>query len=195
MQYESILLELMSRIKTLEKEQIVLQEKVDALMNPSCKDFSFQESEVSENVHPGPKSYLKMTEEMMEMCYMAGKKLYSDEKLNIGILADEISTKTGMNRSSAVMYIYVVDCMLKGNVYKRAISTKATEKYFKEIYGLSIYAYLKEKRIQKAAELLRETNHEIGKIAGMVGYDNASKFSNSFKSIMGINPSEYKKSV
>ena len=40
MQYESILLELMSRIKTLEKEQIVLQEKVDALMNPSCKDFS-----------------------------------------------------------------------------------------------------------------------------------------------------------
>ena len=29
MQYESILLELMSRIKTLEKEQIVLQEKVD----------------------------------------------------------------------------------------------------------------------------------------------------------------------
>ena len=134
MQYESILLELMSRIKTLEKEQIVLQEKVDALMNPSCKDFSFQESEVSENVHPGPKSYLKMTEEMMEMCYMAGKKLYSDEKLNIGILADEITTKTGRNRSSAVMYIYVVDCMLKGNVYKRAISTKATEKYFKEIY-------------------------------------------------------------
>ena len=29
MQYESILLELMSRIKTLEKEQIVLQEKVE----------------------------------------------------------------------------------------------------------------------------------------------------------------------
>ena len=78
---------------------------------------------------------------------------------------------------------------------KHQISVTNLKKYFKEIYGLSIYAYLKEKRIQKAAELLRETNHEIGKIAGMVGYDNASKFSNSFKSIMGINPSEYKKSV
>ena len=78
---------------------------------------------------------------------------------------------------------------------KHQISATNLKKYFKEIYGLSIYAYLKEKRIQKAAELLRETNHEIGKIAGMVGYDNASKFSNSFKSIMGINPSEYKKSV
>lgn len=78
---------------------------------------------------------------------------------------------------------------------KHQISATNLKKYFKEIYGLSIYAYLKEKRIQKAAELLRETNHEIGKIAGMVGYDNASKFYNSFKSIMGINPSEYKKSV
>lgn len=78
---------------------------------------------------------------------------------------------------------------------KHQISATNLKKYFKEIYGLNIYAYLKEKRIQKAAELLRETNHEIGKIAGMVGYDNASKFSNSFKSIMGINPSEYKKSV
>ena len=100
--------------------------KVDALMNPSCKEFSFQESEVSENVHPGPKSYLKMTEEMMEMCYMAGKKLYSDEKLNIGILADEISTKTGMNRSSAVISrrfmksmenpAYAMHCRLHGNI-------------------------------------------------------------------------------
>lgn len=93
-------------------------------------------------------------------------KVHIDEKLTIACLAD-----------------------------KHQISATNLKKYFKEIYGLSIYAYLKEKRIQKAAELLRETNHEIGKIAGMVGYDNASKFSNSFKSIMGINPSEYKKSV
>ena len=71
-----------------------------------------------------------MTEEMMEMCYMAGKKLYSDEKLNIGILADEISTKTGMNRSSAVMYIYVVDCMLKGNVYRTGNQYKSDGKIF-----------------------------------------------------------------
>lgn len=78
---------------------------------------------------------------------------------------------------------------------KHQISATNLKKYFKEIYGQSIYAYLKEKRIQKAAELLRETNYEIGRVAGMVGYDSASKFSNSFKSIMGINPSEYKKSV
>ena len=56
-----------------------------------------------------------------------------------------------------------------------------------------IYAYLKEYRINKATELLRNSGLEIGKIAGMVGYDNASKFASSFKSIMGINPNEYRK--
>lgn len=69
------------------------------------------------------------------------------------------------------------------------------KKCFKEVYGNSIYAYLKEYRIQKAAEYLREKDYEISRIAGMVGYDNASKFSSSFKSIMGINPSEYRKNA
>ncbi len=78
---------------------------------------------------------------------------------------------------------------------KFQVSATNLKKGFKEIYGQSIYAYLKEKRIHKTSEYLRETNYEIGKIAGFVGYDNASKFSSSFKSIMGINPGEYKKSV
>lgn len=78
---------------------------------------------------------------------------------------------------------------------KFRVSATNLKKGFKEIYGQSIYAYLKETRVNKASEYLRETSYEIGKIAGLVGYDNASKFSSSFKSIMGINPSEYKKSV
>lgn len=69
------------------------------------------------------------------------------------------------------------------------------KKCFYEVYGNSIYAYLKEYRINKAAELLRNSDLEIGKIAGIVGYDNASKFASSFKSIMGINPNEYRKGV
>ena len=78
---------------------------------------------------------------------------------------------------------------------KFKIAATSLKKCFKEVYGNSIYAYLKEQRIQKATELLKNSNIEIGRIAGMVGYDNASKFSSSFKSVMGINPREYRKSV
>lgn len=78
---------------------------------------------------------------------------------------------------------------------KYKISQTNLKKCFKEIYGNSIYAYLKEYRIHEAAKLLKETDMEIGKIAGMAGYDNASKFAQSFKSVMGINPREYRKNV
>lgn len=78
---------------------------------------------------------------------------------------------------------------------KYKISQANLKKCFKEIYGNSIYAYLKEYRIYEAAKLLKETDMEIGKIAGMTGYDNASKFAQSFKSIIGINPREYRKNV
>lgn len=66
---------------------------------------------------------------------------------------------------------------------------------FRAVYGNSLYAYLKEYRIHKATEFLRNSEFEIGYIAGLVGYDNASKFAKSFKAVMGINPSEYRKRV
>lgn len=78
---------------------------------------------------------------------------------------------------------------------KFQITPTRLKKCFHEVYGNSVYAYLKEARIHKASELLKDSNLDIGTIAGMVGYDNASKFSGSFKSIMGINPNEFRKNI
>ena len=64
---------------------------------------------------------------------------------------------------------------------------------FREIYGNSVYSYLKEYKMHRAAEFLRSTDLDIMEIAGIFGYDNASKFSSGFKSVMGITPREYKK--
>lgn len=78
---------------------------------------------------------------------------------------------------------------------KYQVAPTSLKQCFHEVYGNSIYAYMKTYRMQKAAEFLRTSNYEISKIAGMVGYDNASKFSKSFKSMMGLNPRDYKKNV
>ncbi|QXE20644.1 AraC family transcriptional regulator [Clostridium sp. 001] len=66
---------------------------------------------------------------------------------------------------------------------------------FKEIYGDSIYSFIKTYKMQKAAELLKYTGEEINEIAGKLGYDNASKFSEAFKKVIGVNPSVYRKNV
>ncbi len=66
---------------------------------------------------------------------------------------------------------------------------------FKEVYGISIYKYIKEYRIKIAAEMLRETSKSIGDISYETGYESPSKFSAAFRSIMEVTPTEYRKSI
>lgn len=69
------------------------------------------------------------------------------------------------------------------------------KKCFKGVYGASIYSYTKEYRMNAAAVQLRRTGDSITSVAQQMGYDNASKFSAAFKSVIGMTPSEYRKSV
>lgn len=65
---------------------------------------------------------------------------------------------------------------------------------FKMIYGDTIYATLKKKRLQKARELILSTNYKIVEIASLVGYSNPSKFAKAYKHLYGSSPSDYRKS-
>lgn len=64
---------------------------------------------------------------------------------------------------------------------------------FKEVYGTSIYAYMRSYRMQAAAVMLRQGNDSVAIIAGKVGYSNSSKFASAFKDIIGMAPLEYRK--
>jgi len=64
---------------------------------------------------------------------------------------------------------------------------------FKEVYGDSIYTYLKNLRMKKAAGLLIKTDKSITSISSITGYTNTSKFSAAFKKIYGLTPSKYRK--
>ncbi|WP_458788326.1 helix-turn-helix domain-containing protein [Vallitalea sediminicola] len=61
------------------------------------------------------------------------------------------------------------------------------------MYGESPYHYLKKLRMNFAAHKLHETELSILEIAISVGYNNPSKFSNAFKSILGVLPSTFRK--
>lgn len=62
---------------------------------------------------------------------------------------------------------------------------------FKNVYGESVYAYIRAEKMQAAALLLRQTDDTILTIAGRFGYDNGSKFAGAFRNIMGVTPKEY----
>jgi len=64
---------------------------------------------------------------------------------------------------------------------------------FKEKTGQSPHEFLLSVRMSKAEEMLKEWNYSIEEIAKLCGFLNTSHFSNYFKKIRGISPSEYRK--
>lgn len=64
---------------------------------------------------------------------------------------------------------------------------------FKDVYGTSVAAHIKEHRMEKAAELLCSSDLSINEIALAVGYESQSKFSATFKEFYSVTPNEYKK--
>lgn len=78
---------------------------------------------------------------------------------------------------------------------KYFISLTTLKVYFKEVYGMTIVKYMKNYRMKKATELLRNTNSSISDIAFAVSYESQSKFAITFREIYGMSPLEYRKKV
>ena len=72
------------------------------------------------------------------------------------------------------------------------MSVSHLQKLFKQVYGVPAYRYIKEYRLEQAAVELVRSRKPITEIAQRAGYDNASKFSESFKQRYGKTPSRYR---
>ena len=79
--------------------------------------------------------------------------------------------------------------------HRYLINPTTLKTVFKEVYGNSLAAHMKEHRMEKAAALLRETDMSVAEIAGQVGYESQSKFTAAFKESYGCLPKEYRKKV
>lgn len=64
---------------------------------------------------------------------------------------------------------------------------------FKDETGLTFHSYVVQVRMQRAAELLKDHSLTIGEIAYIVGYPDQNYFSQVFKKVMGMSPTDYRK--
>ena len=67
------------------------------------------------------------------------------------------------------------------------------KKAFKKVYGTSLAAHMKQHRMERAAELIKNTDRSIAQIALAVGYESQSRFTAAFKEAFGVLPSVYRK--
>lgn len=63
---------------------------------------------------------------------------------------------------------------------------------FKEKVGESYSVYLKNIRLKKAKELLKEDKFSVTEVAAMTGYNDTSQFIRVFKQNVGITPKKYR---
>ena len=82
---------------------------------------------------------------------------------------------------------------IEGLCHLYPINPTTLKEVFKDVYGTSIAAHLKEHRMEKAARLLRETDASVAEVARRVGYESQSKFTAAFKDQYGCLPTMYRK--
>ncbi len=78
-------------------------------------------------------------------------------------------------------------------VEKLFVSETTLRQLYVRYLGISPKKYIRKVKLKKAKTKLRITNSLICEIASEIGYTNMSKFSNAFKSVYGITPSNYRK--
>jgi transcriptional regulator GlxA family with amidase domain len=72
------------------------------------------------------------------------------------------------------------------------VSQAHFSRQFRETFGETPHRYLQRRRVERAMELLRETDHPVTAICFDVGFNSVGTFSRTFATIVGEPPSAYR---
>lgn len=64
---------------------------------------------------------------------------------------------------------------------------------FRETYGETPRQYLTRRRIERAKDLLRHSNLTVTEVCMLVGFSSLGSFSDRFRHLVGVPPSEYRR--
>ncbi|HEX7987141.1 MAG TPA: response regulator [Duganella sp.] len=66
---------------------------------------------------------------------------------------------------------------------------------FREQTGMTVFAFIREARLRRGEELLRDTDMDVQDIALLIGFNNAGNFATAFRERTGITPSAFRASI
>ena len=84
-----------------------------------------------------------------------------------------------------------LDLETLGNV--AGLSRFHFQRLFKATYGRTPAAYLSERRMERAQDLLRATNLTVTEVCHAVGFSSLGSFSSRFRAVAGETPSEFQR--
>ena len=78
---------------------------------------------------------------------------------------------------------------------RAGVSPTKLKQVYRCVYGTPLFAHIRREKMLFAAYKLATTNAKVIDIAGACGYDNASKFTAAFRSVLSCTPTEYRRRV
>ena len=105
---------------------------------------------------------------------------------------------TEIHAAGAIEYIhcnYANDVTVDDIAQALGITRKHLYAVFRYVFHISPKQYLIYYRMEKACKRLKTTDQSIQEISEMVGYANPFYFSKEFKRLIGMPPSEYRKTT
>lgn len=124
-----------------------------------------------------------------------GRLAKVDAAKPLAAAADEDEEESPIRQ--AVRYIHSVlpgDITLQEVAAKVHLNPSYLSQLFKQQMKINFIDYVLEHRMEKAKQFLSQTTLRVSEIAERVGYSDLAYFSNAYKRITGMTPSEYRKS-
>jgi AraC-like DNA-binding protein len=72
------------------------------------------------------------------------------------------------------------------------LSESSFKRKFKEVFNTSPKKYLTQKKLEKAAELLKSQSNRVSEVAYEVGFDSVATFNRNFTSFYGMSPTDFR---
>ena len=78
---------------------------------------------------------------------------------------------------------------------RACLSATTVKEGFRRLYGLPVHTWLRQRRMERAAELLHTTELSLEGVAKAVGYSSVSQFIAAFRQQYGLTPGQYRKNI
>lgn len=134
---------------------------------------------------------LEVREQLSRLIFLLAKYCPAAEKR-----PSEKTLRDGARIKIMLQYIqehYDGELTLSKIAQSAAISKNECLRCFRSIIGSTPVQYVKQVRIQKAAELLSSTNRKISDIGAECGFQEMSYFAKTFRELKGYTPGEFRK--
>ena len=120
--------------------------------------------------------------------------LYKINSNDMQTFLQDMFTPTELHFKGIVQKNIYQDLSVEELAHLCNMSLSSFKRKFKTLFNDSPASYIKNKRLEKAAELLKISNNRIVEICLECGFSNPDAFSKSFKSKFNKTPRDYKKS-